>query len=558
MTGAELLCEALLRMGAQRIYGIIGTSNIAFIDALCQHRKEIRYISCRHEQVACSMADAEGRLTGKPGVAIVHSGPGALNGTISAGNAWKDCSPMIVITGAVKRKLAGSDGMLEINHRKVYEPISKATFRAESANSLLFIFGKAYRESMSFARGPVLIEVPEDVWTETTDVDPSCLELIVDEPPEAKPNKIKEAVEILKEAKLPLLVSGGGVAYSNASHLLVDFAESLDIPVITTGNGRGTIPETHPLCFGRAGFGGGTIVADKALEKADAVLCLGCYLSDMTTYEFTLPIGQKKIIAVNVSKAAIAPPAPKPTMFVQADALDFLKRALETIEPDGSKIDAWNREISEARSQWEMLKNVCLEDKGNFASAALLMNAIDENLKEEPIVSVGAGTHLLYPMAFLPCRKPLTFLSTVNFGSMGFGLAAAMAAKLVYPEKPAIAILGDGDFMMTIQDLETAVREKIAIKVFVINDFSYRVLNLRQKAQFQGRIYGTTHGNPDFASLARSFGATGYRVDNNQVLKDITSKILEEEGPTVVDVIIDPDNPPPMNVEATLKMSGTI
>ena len=175
---------------------------------------------------------------------------------------------------------------------------------------------------------------------------------------------------------------------------------------------------------------------------------------------------------------------------------------------------------------------------------------------EDTIVSVGAGMHLLYPMVYMPCKHPLSYLSTVNFGSMGFGLAAAMAAKSVHPDRTVVAVLGDGDFMMTMQDLETAVREGLDIKIVILNDFRYRVLNFRQKLQFGGRIIGTEHNNPDFAQLARCFGAAGYRLDSPEQVDQVLDAALAAKGSVVVDVLIDPDDVPPMNAEATLRMSA--
>lgn len=188
-------------------------------------------------------------------------------------------------------------------------------------------------------------------------------------------------------------------------------------------------------------------------------------------------------------------------------------------------------------------------------SGARVIHELSLLLPRERIITVGAGTHLLYPMAFLPCLEPLTYLSAVNFGAMGFGFPAAMAAKLVHPEREVVAILGDGDFMMTLQDLETACREGIKVLVLVMNDHMYRVLNLRQRIQCQGRILGTCHGNPDFAALARSFGAAGWRLEKVADIQPVLREALAVEGPAVVDVVIDPDDLPPFNLEASLRMS---
>ncbi len=555
MTGAAALAGALTRMGAARIYGIIGTSNLLFVDALCGRRDEIRYVSCRHEQVAASMADTEGRLTGRPGVALVHSGPGALNAMISVGNAAKDCSPMILISGAVKRRLAGSDGMLELDHPRVFSSLCKGTYRVDSAAGVPEVFSEAYRTCMSGVRGPVMIEVPEDVWTETADIDLSGMFLEADPPPPVNPEDAAAAVEMLGSARLPLILAGGGIAYSGAAGSLLRLAEQTGVPVATTGNGRGAIPETHPRSLGRAGFGGGNVVADKALESADAVLCLGCGLSDMTTYEYTLPVKAERIIIVDIS-GKVAPQAP-PARVIPCDASAFLEEMLAAIG-DRRYVPRpeWEEALAGARQAWGAMCEGALSRQSDKTSGARLMKELSGMLPDDTVVCVGAGTHLLYPMDFMPAERPLAYMSTVNFGSMGFGFAACIATKLIFPERSAIAVLGDGDFMMTLQDLETAVREEAAVKVFVMNDCQYRVLNIRQKLTCGGRIYGTEHGNPDFAALARTFGAVGYRIEKDSEVTEVLEKAVAETGPVVVDVLIDPDELPPLNLEASMRMAG--
>jgi acetolactate synthase-1/2/3 large subunit len=556
LTGAQALTSALLKMGTTRLYGIIGTSNVAFVDALYDVRDRIRYISCRHEQVAASMADAEGRLTGRPGVVLVHSGPGALNAMISAGNAYKDSSPMMIITGAVKRRLVKCDGMLEVDHRRLFAPLCKGTFRVESAAEIPHIFCQAYRAAMSGARGPVLIEVPEDVWTEKAQIDVEAMELTADAPPPVGRADVKAALEMIGAARLPLVLSGGGVAYSHSSAELVRFAEALSLPVITTGNGRGSIPETHPLCLGRAGFGGFNLVADKALEKCDALLCLGAGLSDMTTYEFTAPVGAKNIMIVNISPGCLAPQAPK-SKLVLGDVADFLSQAVAELGPRReSPRPAWSEALAEAKQTWELMLWACTTSLGKLPCPGHVIKQLAGKVPEDTIVSVGAGVHDTYPIAYMPCKYPLSSFPLSNFGSMGFGMAAAMAAKSVYPDRTVVAVLGDGDFMMTMQDLETAVREGFNIKILILNDFRYGVLNLRQRLQFGGRIIGTEHNNPDFAQIAKCFGAAGYRLDSPEQVDQVLDAALAEKGVAVVDVLIDRDGFPPVNAEAFLRMSA--
>jgi acetolactate synthase I/II/III large subunit len=553
MSGSQALVGALLKMGTERVYGIIGTSNLGFVDALYDVKDRIRYVSCRHEQVAASMADAEGRLTGRPGVALVHSGPGALNAMISAGNAYKDCSPFMIISGAVKRRLAHSDGMLELDHVRLFAPLCKGTYRIGSTADVCDVFSRAYNAAMSGARGPVLIEVPEDVWSETAEVDLEGMQLFADAAPEVEDEAVMVAIEMMSTAKLPLILAGGGVAYSRSSDLLRQLAEKLQVPVATTGNGRGVIPETHPLSLGRAGFGGGNLIADKALERCDALLCLGCGISDMTTYEFSMPLGTDNIMVVDIS-GHLAPQAPAATV-IACDVKEFLARADGKLSGQAQPRVEWEEALADARGNWEMMLDASLSRTGEPPVGGHVARSLARRLPEDTIVCVGAGTHLLYAMDFMPSYEPLTFMSTVNFGSMGFGMAANMAAKLIYPDRSSVALLGDGDFSMTMQDIETAVREGIGIKLFIINDKQYRVLNIRQKLSYQGRIHGTEHGNPDFADLARSFGAAGFTLDREEKIEEVLDAALAEDGPVVVDVMIDPDDVPPLDLEANLRMS---
>jgi len=555
MKCSQVLIQGLKTMGARRVYGIIGTSNFAFVNALYDHQDELHYVSCRHEQVAASMADAEGRLTGVPGVVLTHSGPGTLNALISVGNAYKDCSPMMVLSGAVKRKLRGADGMLEADHLRIFSPLCKGVFRIEEADRAAAVFSRAYSAAMSGARGPVLIEVPEDVWDEEAEGEIPPFRLSAEYRPPLHVEDVWKALAMMKEAGRPLILSGGGVAYSGSSHLLVRLAESMRVPVITTGNGRGTIPEDHPLCLGRVGFGGGNIAADAALSEAEVILGLGCTISDITSYEYTLPLNGD-VILVNIDMETMLSANFRARMRIEADVRDFLLEAVDAVKeyrpPDRGQ---WWGFLEGKRAEWDNMVNEARASQREPLSGGRVMHELAQLLPRERIVTVGAGTHLLYPMAFLPCLEPLTYLSAVNFGAMGFGFPAALAAKLVHPEREVVAVLGDGDFMMTLQDLETACREGIKVLVLVMNDHMYRVLNMRQRLQCQGRILGTCHGNPDFAALARAFGAGGWRLERVRDIRPVLREALDYPGPAVVDVIIDPEDLPPFNVEATLRMS---
>ncbi|MCP4688984.1 MAG: thiamine pyrophosphate-binding protein, partial [Desulfobacterales bacterium] len=513
----------------------------------------IQYISCRHEQVAASMADAHGRLTGRPGVCLVHSGPGALNALIGLANAAKDCSPVIAITGAVKARVAGSNGILEADHATIFSPVCKRIFRIDRANQAQDVVFEAYQTAMSFPRGPVLIEFPEDAAAAISNQPFVESEVDVPAPPRAEDGVVEEILAAVDQAERPVVLAGAGIAYSGSQERLKKLVETLNLPVVTTGNGRGTLSETHGLCLGRCGFGGGNTVADEALKKADLLLALGCTISDLTSYEYTFPI-EADIYAVNLDSDNDA----KKIEFkkvVTAEVGGFLSALVEKLpRSEPKRRDEWLAAFEAPRKAWNDMLQLACDGEKTPLSPGFICKTLDGLLPEDTIIAVGAGTHVLYPMAYMPVKRPLTYLSAVNFGAMGFGFPAALAAKLERPSSTVVNITGDGDFMMTIQDLETAVREKISVKVLIINDNAYRVLYLRQKFLFNGRFLGTRHGNPDFVRLAESFGAKGLRIERPEEVKPGLEQMLEHDGPVVLEAVVDPDDMAPTNLEAVFTM----
>lgn len=553
MRGCDALAHCLETMGAKRIYGVIGTSIVGLIDGLYERRAQMRYISCRHEQVAASMADAEGRLTRRPGVVVLHSGPGALNAMIGLANAAKDCSPVIAISGTIKRKLTGCDGMLELDHVRVFRPLCKETVRVETVREIPRAFSLVFHAAMAGPGGPVLLEIPEDLWEDRDEVNLEELDLNLPAPSAPAEGDVTDVVERLLRAKKPVILAGAGVAYRGAHEALRLFAERLQIPVCTTGNGRGVLSETHPLSLGRAGYGGGTPVADEALRQADLILGVGCTLSDMTSYEYTWPI-VADVVVVNLDRDNDQKKIPLEAVY--ADAAEFLSKALSELEDRRiSARTSWQDQLAAKRSEWRNLLDTSAAADRRPLSPAYVCRRLDGLLPHDTIVTVGAGMHLLYPMAFMPCRGPLQFLSAVNFGAMGFGFPAALAAKLVYPQRTVLAVQGDGDFLMTVQDLETAVREKIAVKLLVINDNSYRVLAFRQRVQFNGHVYGSEHTNPDLMKLAESFGVPAWRLCDGDDVEPALTAFIEARTPALLEVVTDPQDIPPTNLEAAMRMS---
>lgn len=547
MKVSELLVRSLEEYGTKRAYGLVGTSVIEVMDAL--RGSGIRYLSTRHEQVAVSMADAEGRLTGAPGVAIVHGGPGFLNSIVSLSNAYKDGSPLLLVAGAVKRRMVGMDSWLEIPQSEMVRSLVKGAFRVERSSAAGGSFSAAYSLAASDPKGPVLVEVPEDVWPQ--DAGPSIVPLKVtcaQDPPEVDVQRVSEA---LASAKRPLLVVGGGVNTPRGSKALTSLLSKLEVPVVTSGNGRGAVPEDNPLVLGRIGFGGGSTAADTVLKEADLVVCLGCGLSDVSTYGFNItPRGE--VMVVDLDPLWDKKPVPC-ALHSTCDAAAFVEQ-LARSSAEYKLPESWKATITDRKSSWEIvLREGLSRDKDGYVNPARFLKALDEALPKDKILTAGQGMHILYTYAYTKVRIPRGFLAATNMGSMGFGFPAALGAKLSSPEREVVAVVGDGEFMMTMHDLETAVREKIGVKLVIVNDNSYRVLLMRQKIQKMGRIFGTLHSNPDICKLAEAFGTEAMVVRSNaQVEEGVRFITRRSDLPLIVELKVDQDDLPPMNLEGTL------
>ena len=555
---AKAVAESLKRLGVKRVYGLIGTSILDVIDAFYDYKEDIRFITTRHEQVAVSMADAEGRLTGKPGVALVHVGGGFLNSLISIGMAYKDSSPMILISGAVRSRLVGLDSMYEVDQTSMITPVTKAQFKIDHPSKAVEVVSEAYSIAATPPYGPVYIEVPEDMWIHTYDYDFTTCKPSVKQPPHPSDEDVEKVLDYLRNSEKPLILAGGGINNPGSSRLLQKLVEYIAMPVASTGGGRGAFPENHPLSIGRVGFGGGSTYADKAFEESDLLLALGCGLSDITTYSYNImPRGD--IILVNLDDKTDMKPVPY-SEWLYVDANVFLEKLVDRVVKEGLRREypGWWGEINRWRRGWEAL----VEDAVNrvyegYASPGRFFKRLGEKLDmDEAIVTAGQGMHILYTYSMLRISRPRGYLAATNLGAMGFAFPAALAAKICYPDEEVIAVAGDGEFMMTIQDLETAVRENIPVKVVVVNDNSYRVLYFRQRIQKGGRLIGTLLTNPDFKALAESFNIPGRVVDNNSDIDAAIDEMLESESPYILELRIHPDDIPPLNLDASLKMTS--
>jgi acetolactate synthase I/II/III large subunit len=545
MRVSELLVSSLQSYGVLRAYGLIGTSVLELMDALS--RGKIKYISTRHEQVAVSMADADGRVTGKPGVAFVHGGPGFLNSLVSLGNAWKDGSPMMLVAGAVKRRMVGMDSWLEVPQLSMASSMVKRGWRIDRASDAGRTFSEAYSLASEAPAGPVYIEVPEDLWTQEAGdvVAPRATAPRLPSEPD-----LQRAAASLSKAKRPLIVLGSGVNSPEGAKAAARLQGVMDAPFVSTSGGRGAIPEDHPLSMGRIGFGG-LRVADQLLSQSDVILCLGCGLSDVSTYGFNAtPRGE--VLAVNMDPIWDKKPVSY-SLHSDSDAALFAQGLLGRLN-QGRMSDEWGAQIESGKRAWAAaLAESQGVRKAGFVNPARFLGVLDGSLSGDAILATGQGLHQVYAYALLKVRSARSFLASANMGAMGFVFPAALGAKAACPEREVVAVMGDGEFMMTMQDLETAVRERIGAKIVVVNDNSYRVLLMRQKIQKMGRIFGTRHTNPDLSRVAEDFGAKGMRVDSDERVEDAVRFLMEKsDTPRIVELVVDPEDLPPVNIQGSL------
>lgn len=555
MKGGDLLLKEMHHLGVRNIYGLVGTTLLGIVTPLGEWRGKIRYISTRHEQTALSMASAEGRLTGKPGVVLLHGGPGVLNAMAHLGTSFRDGTPLVVIGGAPNRRMKAYDSAFDGHFEETVKSWVRSFHFARSAGELPRLFAQAWREAMEGYRGPTFIEVPEDVWGEEAPEDS------LSPPSQAKPahsqqhlvaESAKRAAALLNHTPRPLLLLGGGACAATLQADLLSLVTSRALPLITTGNGRGAISEMNPHSLGRCGFGGGNPAADYALKNASAILAIGCSLSDMTTYNYTwLPKGEVLCVSqVDTHYANVPFFQNAPIQHAELEVAPFLSALVSEMARLLKNEDqaAWQSNLERKKGEWRTL----LQRFADQSPCARFFREIGTILPKDTIVTAGAGTHLVYANAYFPTEQPGHYLASTNFGSMGYALGAAMGAKTAYPEKRVIAVLGDGEFLMTIPDLETIAREKIGIKMVIVNDSAYRVLFLRQTLEVDGGVFGTLHQNPDFSKLASAFGLRFLKWEGE--LSPSFTEWCQDDQPLLVEVPASPHEIPPTNMEAFLAM----
>ena len=546
INGSRLTIEALKREGVKVIFGIPGLSNMALYDAFLEDliSGELRHVLMRHEQAAAHAADGYARASGIPGVATATSGPGATNLLTGLATAYMDSSPVIALTGNVPRSVIGKMAFQEADIQGMANPMVKWTIRVKTLDEIPEAIKNAFYVAVTGRPGPVVIDIPRDIFGEKVDEEkvkwpdaPTIkgyrpFKTIIDK------QALKKAAEILVNAERPIILVGTGVAWSNATKEVLELAEILQSPIVSTLPGKSSMPHDHPLYLGPMGYYGRAEASMAALES-DVMLIIGARLSDrtFTSYDEMVETG-KKFIMINIDPTDTERSI-KADVALFGDAKILTKELTRAVVEVGLKKDRsnWLKRVKELKDYYAQF--YYYDEPGKLKPWKVL-KTIRQVLPRDAIVTTGVGEHQMWAEVFWEVLEPRTFLSSTGMGTMGFGLPAAIGAKLARPDKVVVDLDGDGSFLMTGTNLATAVDENIPIISVIFDNRSLGLVRQVQDLFFGRRIVGVDYGpSPDFVKLAEAFGALGFNADSYDAIADSIKKAIKENVPAVIRVPID-------------------
>jgi len=543
-TGARITIDALKREGVKVIFGIPGLSNMQLYDAFIEDLKngELRHVLMRHEQAAAHAADGYARASGVPGVCTATSGPGATNLVTGLITAYWDSSPVIAITGQVPRNSIGKMAFQEADAMGIFEHITKYVVEIKKLEEIPIWIKNAFYIATTGRPGPVVVDIPRDIFYEKVDEvkwpEKPMVKGYKEFPTIIDRQKLKKAAEILINAERPIILVGTGVVWSNATQEVLELAELLHIPIISTFPGKSAIPHDHPLYFGAMGYYGRAEASMAALES-DAMLVVGARFSDRTFTSYDEMIEtRKKFIMINIDPSD-GERAIRVDVNLAGDAKILLRELKKAIIELGIKNEHsnWIKRLKEYKEYYEQFYYY---DEPNKLKPWKVLKTIRNVLPRDAIVTTGVGQHQMWAEVFWEVLEPRTFLSSTGMGTMGFGLPAAMGAKLARPDKVVVDLDGDGSFLMTGNNLATAVDEHIPV-ISVI--FDNRTLGLVRQVQdlfFGNRIVGVDYGpSPDFVKLAEAFGALGFNATSYEEIEKSLKTAMKENVPAVIRIPID-------------------
>ena len=549
LAGNDMLIQSLINEGVEFIFGYPGGAALHIYDAIFNQSK-IQHILVRHEQAATHAADGYTRATGKVGVVLVTSGPGATNAITGIATAFMDSIPMIVISGQVQSHLIGTDAFQETDMIGISRPIVKHSFTVESQESIPRIVKEAFYIATSGRPGPVVIDVPKDLTHPDFKFDfeyPKEAKIRSYNPPISPlEDQVKRAVEAILEAKQPVIYAGGGTISSNASNELIKFQKLTNAPVTNTLMGLGVFPATNKYFMGMLGMHG-TYQANMAMHNADLIIAVGARFDDRITNTPEKFAPKAKIIHLDVDHSSVS-------KIIEADvavfgqvkeSLSAINKLLEASESQCQDLSAWHEQIQEWRSKHGLNHNLFKnkDDEHPILPQAAVQH-IYQASEGKAFVTSDVGQHQMFTAQYYHFDEPRKWINSGGLGTMGFGLPSAMGAKLAFPEEEVICITGEGSIQMCIQELSTCAQYKLPIKIFNINNLALGMVKQWQDMNYDGRHSSISYEDslPDFVKLAESFGHVGIKITKNSQLQDGIEEALSYKDKLVfVDIYVDPD-----------------
>lgn len=542
LTGAQAIIASLEAEGVDTVFGYPGGQAIKIYDALYDSVK-IRHVLARHEQGAAHEADGYARATGKTGVCIVTSGPGATNTVTGIATAYMDSVPMVVITGQVPRSVIGTDAFQESDIVGITMPVVKHSYLLQDINDLTRTFREAFYIANSGRPGPVLIDIPSDLCgMEMTFDYPADVQL-----PSYKPTvkgnarQIRQAVDMIKNAKRPVLYVGGGIIASHSEDELLAVAEALQVPVVTTLMAKGAFPASHPLNMGHVGMHG-SYYANNAITNADLLIAIGARFSDRVTGKLVEFAPEAKVIHVDIDPAEIGKNR-LPQIPVVGDAKVVLAGMQELIEQDGDLepiTGEWVATLTEWKENHPFYSPGVATENGTISPEGAL-DLLSELLDpKESVVTTEVGQHQMWAVQHIDRDIPRSFLSSGGLGTMGFGFPAAIGAKVGCPDKEVVCIAGDGSFQMNIQEMATAAFNDINVKVLLMNNSVLGMVHQWQNLFYDNRFSETILPDlPDFVKVAEAYNWQAERVEKPEELEGALKRLIEADRPALLDMRID-------------------
>ena len=551
LAGNDILIQSLLQEGVEYIFGYPGGAALHIYDAIF-NQKKLQHILVRHEQGATHAADGYARATGKPGVVLVTSGPGATNAITGIATAFMDSIPMVVISGQVAKHLIGTDAFQETDMIGISRPIVKHSFTVESADKIPEIIKQAFYIATSGRPGPVVIDVPKDTTAPDKLFDfsyPSEVNIRSYNPPiNPDSSQIERAVETILKSEKPVIYAGGGAINSNASKELILLNEILDFPVTNTLMGLGVYPATHERFLGMLGMHG-TYQANMSMHNADLIIAIGARFDDRITNTPKLFAPNAKIIHLDVDYSSVS-------KIIEANIAVFgqVKNSLSKLikilnkkrdQIDNKKIKPWKDQISKWKDLHGLNHQMYLnESDDNSIMPQAVVQHIYNITNGKAYITSDVGQHQMFAAQYYHFDEPRKWINSGGLGTMGFGLPAAMGVKLAYPKDEVVCITGEGSIQMCIQELSTCTQYNLPIKIININNEALGMVK-----QWQDMIYGGRHSEstyqsslPNFIELAESYGHVGIRIEKNSELKSGLEKAFSLKDKLVfVDVYVDPD-----------------